>query len=159
MIFGLVTFAKVTLHRPSSIMRSAIYQAMTHLIFVSEVGNLGGGMWVRCRPTCIVGILKLKNNLATFYLTCYHSRDTTDTTQPILALNLDITHVGSTDDVLHLHKHWTIKEFPPYNTTLGGRESLIIEPRSTTPSATTIWIISNTLVLIRNCSHAQTSNA
>ena len=42
-------------------------------------------MVVRCRPTCIVGILIIKNNLATFYLTCDHFRDMT---QVILALNL-----------------------------------------------------------------------
>ena len=42
----LVTFTRVKLHPPSSIMRSAIHRAMTRLIFVPEVGKLGGGMWL-----------------------------------------------------------------------------------------------------------------
>ena len=55
MIFGLVIFTKVKLHPPSFIIKSAIHQAMTHLIFVPNVenlgggnlGKLGGGMWLR----------------------------------------------------------------------------------------------------------------
>ena len=42
-MFGLVTFTKVKLHPSSLIMRNAIHQAMTHLIFVPKVGKLGGG--------------------------------------------------------------------------------------------------------------------
>ena len=38
MILGLVTFAKVKPHPPTSI--------MTCLIFVLEVGKVGGGMWL-----------------------------------------------------------------------------------------------------------------
>ena len=96
MIFGLVTFTKVKLHPPSFIMRSIIHWVMTRLIFMHEVsilgggnlGELGGGMSLamRCRPTCIVGILQWINNLATFYLnTCDHFRDMI---QPILTFNL-----------------------------------------------------------------------
>ena len=46
MIFGLVTFAKVKLHLPSFIIRNAIHRALTRLVFVPEVGNLEGSMWV-----------------------------------------------------------------------------------------------------------------
>jgi hypothetical protein len=46
MILGLVTFAKIKLHPPSFIMRSAIHLAMTRLFFVIGVGKLGGGMWL-----------------------------------------------------------------------------------------------------------------
>ena len=38
----LIAFAKIKLHRPSWIVRSAIHQGMTHLMFVGEVGKLGG---------------------------------------------------------------------------------------------------------------------
>ena len=66
MIFGLVTFAKAKLHPPSFILRSVIHRAMSRLIFVSEMGELGGNnlgklgvrhVDVRCQPTCIVGII------------------------------------------------------------------------------------------------------
>ena len=40
MIFGLVTFVKVKPHPPSSIIKCAIHQALTLLIFVQEVGKL-----------------------------------------------------------------------------------------------------------------------
>ena len=46
MIFRLVVFAKFKLHPQSCIMRNAIHRAMTRLIFVLEVGKLGGGMWL-----------------------------------------------------------------------------------------------------------------
>ena len=46
MIFGFVTLADIKLHLPSSKIRSAINQAIIHLIFVGEVGKLGGGMWL-----------------------------------------------------------------------------------------------------------------
>jgi hypothetical protein len=46
MIFGLVTFAKIKLHPSSSIIRSSIHQSMKHLIFVVEVGKLGGSTWL-----------------------------------------------------------------------------------------------------------------
>ena len=46
MIYGLVTFTKIKLHPSSSIIRSDTHQFMTHLIFMSEVGKLGGGMWL-----------------------------------------------------------------------------------------------------------------
>ena len=54
MIFGLVTFAKVKLHPPSSIMSSAIHRAMTQLIFVHEVGKLGGGNLGKLRGNLLV---------------------------------------------------------------------------------------------------------
>ena len=44
---------------------------------------------------------------------------------------------------------------PPYNTTLGSRESLISKPTST-PSSTPISTISISLVLFRIYLHAQT---
>ena len=51
MIFELVTFVKVKLHPPSSVMRNAIHWVMTRLDFVPEadklerndLGKLGGG--------------------------------------------------------------------------------------------------------------------
>jgi len=43
MIFRFVTLADIKLHPPSSKMRSAFNQAMTHLIFVGKVGKLGSG--------------------------------------------------------------------------------------------------------------------
>ena len=46
MMFGYVTFVTIKLHPPSSVVRSAIHQAMTHLIFVAKPGKLGGGMWL-----------------------------------------------------------------------------------------------------------------
>jgi hypothetical protein len=46
MIFGLVTFAKIKLHPPSFINRSAIHRATTRLSFLGEVVKLGGSMWV-----------------------------------------------------------------------------------------------------------------
>ena len=46
MIFRLVTLAKSKLHPQSCIMRNATHRAMTRLIFVLEVGKLGGGMWL-----------------------------------------------------------------------------------------------------------------
>ena len=42
MIFGLVTFLEVKSH-PPPLKMSVIYQAMTCLIFVHEVGKLGDG--------------------------------------------------------------------------------------------------------------------
>ena len=102
-------------------------------------------MWhvaVRWRPTYIVGrILQWKRILATFYLsTCDHFRDMT---QPILAFTLgfhwQMTHVEFARDVCPLTQHWTIKS-SSHNTTLGGRESMIPEPRST-PSLTPISTI------------------
>ena len=57
-IFELVTFAKVKPHPTSSIMRSAIYQAMTCLIFVAEVGRIRKGHVVlRCHQLVLPGIL------------------------------------------------------------------------------------------------------
>ena len=46
MVFGFVAFTKIKLHPLSSIIRSAIDQAMTQLIFVGKVGKLGGDMWL-----------------------------------------------------------------------------------------------------------------
>ena len=54
MKFGLITFIIVKLHPPSSIMKSAIHQAMTRFFFMSEIGKLGsdnlgelgGNMWL-----------------------------------------------------------------------------------------------------------------
>ena len=43
MIFGLVAFGRFELYPTSSIIRSVIHRAMTRLIFVGEVGKLGGG--------------------------------------------------------------------------------------------------------------------
>ena len=44
MIFGSITFANVKLHPPSSIIRSAIDQAMIRLFFEPKEDKLGGGM-------------------------------------------------------------------------------------------------------------------
>ena len=86
MIFGLVTFAKVNLHPPSSVMRSAIYRAMTRLNFVPDVGKLGGNMWLRGVDQLTLWIFyNEKSNSSTFNLTCNHFKDIT---QSILALNL-----------------------------------------------------------------------
>ena len=53
---------KVKLHPPSFIIRSDIHQAMTHLIFVCEVGKLGGNIWLwGANQTCIVGIPTMKS--------------------------------------------------------------------------------------------------
>ena len=46
MLFGLVTFAKVKLHQPFFMIKSVIHWAMTRLIFVFEVGKLGGNIWL-----------------------------------------------------------------------------------------------------------------
>ena len=45
-MFWLAIFAIDKLYPPSSLIRSAIHKAMTHLIFVGKVGQLGGGMWL-----------------------------------------------------------------------------------------------------------------
>ena len=77
-MFGLVAFAKVKLHPPSFIMRNAIHRAMTGLIFVPAVGELGGGNLSKLAcgyevPTNLYyGCSLMKANLATFYLTCDH---------------------------------------------------------------------------------------
>ena len=60
-----------------------------------------------------------------------------------------MTHVESANDVAALHNIVWYKS-SPYNATMGSGESLIMEPRST-PSSTPILVISNSLVVIRNC--------
>jgi hypothetical protein len=54
MVFGLVIFAKIKLHAPSPIIRSATHAALTRLIFVGKLGKLRdnnlsksrGNMWL-----------------------------------------------------------------------------------------------------------------
>ena len=43
MIFGLVTYEEIKLHRPSSRITNSIHSSLIHLIFVSEVGTSEGG--------------------------------------------------------------------------------------------------------------------
>ena len=59
MIFGLVTFTKIKLHSSSSsIIRSVTHQVIRHLIFCGRGGQIRRQhVIVRCRSTCIVGIL------------------------------------------------------------------------------------------------------
>ena len=111
----------------------------------------GRHMAVRCQPTYIVGILYWKNESATFYLTCDHFRDVT---QPILALNL--VFIGKRPMkslqmmLLSTYTNGTIeKSPPPYNTTLGSRQSFIPKPIST-PSSTLIPTIKYSLTLTHN---------
>ena len=60
----LVTFAKVKLHPSSSITRSVIHQAMTQsLIFVHEVGKLGGGKWLRALTNLYCGHSMMKKQI------------------------------------------------------------------------------------------------
>ena len=57
MMFKSVTFTKVKLHPPSSIMRRAFHQAMSHLIFVPKVGKLGGNMWLSSVDQLVTWVL------------------------------------------------------------------------------------------------------
>ena len=58
MIFGLVTFAKIKLHPPSSIIRSATHLALHTVEFCVRAGQISKRhVVVRSRPTCVLGIL------------------------------------------------------------------------------------------------------
>ena len=130
----LMTFGQFTLQKSSDTyhppIMSAIHWAMTHFIFCARGGQIR--RWhvvVRCQLTCIMGILKWKNNSGTLYLTCDHFRDMI---QPILALNLVL--------ISKWHQTLNNERVPPYKTTSGSWESLIPEPKST-PSSTPISTI------------------
>ena len=85
-------------------MRSAIHWAMTTLIFVPEVGKLGGGMWLWGANQLVLWVFyyERKKESVTIYLTRNHFRDTT---QSILALNLTFhrIHVEIANNIFHLH--------------------------------------------------------
>ena len=68
-----------------------------------------------------------------------------------------MTHAEFANDVVH-YTTLNDKKVSPYNTTLGSRKPLILKPTST-PSSTPNSTISNSLVLICNCKHAQPFNA
>ena len=105
---------------------------------------------VKYWPTCVMGTLSWKNNLATFYFTYDHFRDMA---QPILPFNLVFIEKWPMYNLLLMLSTYTTlsdQRVTPYNTTMESRESLIMESRST-PSSTPILMISNSLVLIRNC--------
>ena len=50
-------------------MRSAIHQALTHLILVSKADKLEGDMWLQGANQLVLWVMK---NNSTFYLTCDH---------------------------------------------------------------------------------------
>jgi hypothetical protein len=68
MIFGLVTIINIKLHPPSSIIRSAIHQAMTCLIFVHEVGKLGGGIGCEVSTNLYYGYSMIKETIQQHYI-------------------------------------------------------------------------------------------
>jgi hypothetical protein len=68
MIFGLVTFINIKLHPPSFIIRSAIHQAMTRLIFVHEVGKLGGGIGYEMLTNLYYGYSMIKETIRRRYI-------------------------------------------------------------------------------------------
>jgi hypothetical protein len=141
-------------------MRSAIHRAMT-IHFCAEGGQIRRRhVVVRCWPTNIVAILQWINNLRTFYLACDHFRDMA---QPISAFDLVFIGKWSVQNLLMMLSAYTTlndKKVLPYNTTLKNRDSLILKPRSTLSSTLISMIssISNSLVLVHNCQHAQASN-
>ena len=65
-----------------------------------------------------------------------------------------MAHIEYGNNVVHLH-NIARSHSSPYINIVKNKESLILGPRST-PSSTPI---SNSLVLIHNCQHAQASNA
>ena len=68
-----------------------------------------------------------------------------------------MTQVESANDVVHLHNIEQI-ESSLHNTTLGSRVHLFQNSLST-PSSAPFSAISNSLVIICKCKHAQASNA
>ena len=84
-----------------------------------------------------------------------------DMTHPILAFNLVFIGKWLIYNPLLMPSTYTTlnnKRFPPYDTKLGSKESLVLEPRWT-PSSTPISTISNSLPLFHSCQHAQAPNA
>jgi hypothetical protein len=124
-ILGLITFTKVKLHPPSSIMKSAIHQNYDTLEFYTRGGQIR--RWhvvVRCWPTYILGILWWKIVRQHFIL---HVITLETWHNQILTLNL-----GSTDKqpmqnlLMMLSTYITLNDkrvppSPPNNTTLGSR--------------------------------------
>ena len=137
------------------------------LNFVPKVGKVEGGnfgefkgawLWLWDDDHLYCRCFIIKDNMQQFYLTCDHFRDMT---QPTLTLNLVLIGKWSMYNrlmMLFIHTKLYDIKVPPYHTTLGSREYLILEPRST-PFSTLISSISNSLILIRNCYYAQASNA
>ena len=122
MIFGLITLTKENYihHPPSSMIRSAIHRVMVCLIFVGEVGILGGNMWLWGADQLVSWVLYNEKSIHwTSYLTQDHFRDMT---HPILALQLVFIgkcSMSSTYTTLNNNKN------PHYNTILRNIESFI----------------------------------
>ena len=158
MISRLVTFAKVKLHPTSSIIRSDVHWVMTHLIFVPKVKKIR--KWhSKVLTNLYCGYFIMKNNSATFYLTCDHF---SDMARLVLAKK-NLVFVGKwpmLNMLLMLSTYTTSndKRIPLITPHWESKQSLILEPRST-PSSTPILMITNSLVMIRNWKHDQVSNA
>ena len=104
MIFGLVTFAKVELHPLISIMRSAIHRIMTCLIFLHEVGKLGGNMWVWGANQLVLWVFYNEKTIRQHFILHVTTLETWQ--NHVLAFNLifieQMTHVEFANNVVHL---------------------------------------------------------
>ena len=100
MIFGLITFPKVKLQPPPLIIRNAIHQTMTHLIFVHEVGN----MWMWGADQFVLWVFRnekpIWHHLIFHVTTLGHEIVNVDFK---LGVHWHMTHVESNNNVIHLH--------------------------------------------------------
>ena len=162
MIFGLFTFTIIKLHPSFFIIRSAIHQAMTHLILMGKVGKLKSNMWLWGADQLVLWVYyneqPVQQPFFFYNLTHDHFRRMT---WSILALDLIFIDPCRIQKwCCPLTQHWTMEEFPPpkkKHQIEKYKESLVPKPRST-PSSTPISRISNSLVMIYNCQSTQASN-
>ena len=117
---------------------SATHGAKTCLIFVGNLCKLGGNMWLWGDDQFVLWVLyneKLVRQYFILHVATLESWHNQYSHQSWLSLanrpcRTCWAHCPLTQD-------WTMEGFPPFNTKLGGKKSLIPKPRST-PSSTPI---------------------
>jgi hypothetical protein len=85
-------------------MRSTIHRAMTHLIFMLEVGKSGGGMWLRGANQLVLCVFYNEITIWQHFTLHVTTLETCTTNMDIkLGFHWQMTHVESANDVVHLH--------------------------------------------------------